>query len=104
VKWVRIDSWHILDHEDAAYTLCGLGRPPGEVVDRLPGGSATSCENCLIVMAGRDEGGNVDELMSDVLPSEEGIPPVALEPDDGPPPESDDDAGIDDDDKQWTEV
>jgi hypothetical protein len=101
VKWVRIDSWHILAREEAQHTFCGLERPPGETLDRLPGGSEKSCENCLIVLASRTgkdpKEQQVDEFMHEPIPDETGAVARPPEDDEGPS-ESDEDAGADDDD------
>ncbi len=54
VTWIKIDSWHILEGTwvegavTVATTRCGITRPwDGTSLDRLPGGTETSCENCL---------------------------------------------------------
>ncbi len=53
--WVKIDSWHLIDvtfTTDAGWrvvTKCGLERNWDHTfLDRLPGGSEKSCENCLV--------------------------------------------------------
>jgi hypothetical protein len=57
MQWVEIDSWHLIEHYGpnaqgipTVTTRCGLVRKSsGDFLDRLPGGSEKSCENCLIV-------------------------------------------------------
>lgn len=59
VQWVKIESWHIIKEtwfSRAGYqlvrTVCGLERMwDGTSIDRLPGGSEKSCENCLRINA-----------------------------------------------------
>ena len=55
MKWVKIDSWHLIESYGlnaqgipTVVTRCGLSRQSsGDFLDRLPGGSEKSCENCL---------------------------------------------------------
>lgn len=60
-RWVKIDAWHIaedtwLPRGGANYlvkTKCGIERLwDGTFLDRLPGGTEKSCENCLKLLAG----------------------------------------------------
>ena len=60
MAWYKIDSWHLIERtwtdgrDWMVETLCGLIRTWDHTsLDQLPGGSETSCENCLIVMAGQ---------------------------------------------------
>ena len=62
IKWFKVESWHILKDSGIsvggsdwyAKSLCGVIQRPWDqaVLDRLPGGSEKSCENCLIVLSG----------------------------------------------------
>jgi len=60
MKWVQIDSWHLIAEYGlnaqgipTVRTRCGLERrSSAPFLDRLPGGSETSCENCLKYLAG----------------------------------------------------
>jgi hypothetical protein len=54
MRWVEIDSWHIVKETRTdgnqwfVEMLCGLERIWDQTfLDRLPGGSERSCENCL---------------------------------------------------------
>ena len=58
MRWVEIDSWHIINttrtdgNQWFVETLCGLERIWDQTfLDRLPGGSEKSCENCLKINA-----------------------------------------------------
>lgn len=59
-KWVKIDSWHLMEDTHLTpngtwmmKTVCGLERVWDQTfLDVLPGGSETSCENCLIIQVG----------------------------------------------------
>lgn len=72
VTWIKIDSWHIMrGHEtrgsvEIAETVCGLERMwDGTSIDRLPGGSEKSCENCLkIYTRANDEPDPVLEIVN----------------------------------------
>jgi len=60
IAWTQIDSWHIIgdtwltpNGTWMVKTSCGLERQWDQTfVDRLPGGSEKSCENCLRLLAG----------------------------------------------------
>lgn len=55
MQWVQIESWHLIESYapnaqgiPTVTTRCGLSRKSsGDFLDRLPGGSEESCENCL---------------------------------------------------------
>jgi hypothetical protein len=55
IRWVQFDSWHLIERTYISRgsrwfvtTRCGLEREWDQTfLDRLPGGSEKSCENCL---------------------------------------------------------
>jgi len=60
IRWVEIDSWHLIASTFISRgsrwfvtTRCGLEREWNQTfLDRLPGGSEKSCENCLKYLVG----------------------------------------------------
>jgi len=61
IRWVKIESWHVI--EDTwikpggsfwlVKTRCGIEKMWDQTfLDRLPGGSEKSCENCLKYLVG----------------------------------------------------